>query len=436
MLSNMAWSVAARGLQAAAGFLALLVIARALPVDALGRYASAMALAATVLSVSYFGIQQTVIRELARAPKEASAILGAGLAARLGLILLACGAVWALAASWPTAAALGGTLFIAALAESFRSLGQLASGVFQAFECIRQEFTLACAHALAWGLALGLAIGLDLGLNGILAATCTALGVHALLGWITVYRRFPRPAIAPGLARVWPMLKVSAIIGLAVLVVMNLFRVNVLMLSWLGTPEDVAYFQVPHDLVLKFQILFQAVMLAAFPVLARLASAPALRTRLLAWLHRCFGAAALTVAIVFFLQAAPLLILLYGTKLAPSALPLQILAWSAIPLSLTILWSHALVAADGQRFTLIANSVALGVNVAASAMLIPLGGAVGAATAALIAYSAGAGFALWHAARLGLTPGTPLGLLLGGPTGNVRELLAAVRRPGTTKAHP
>ncbi|MEF2231743.1 MAG: polysaccharide biosynthesis C-terminal domain-containing protein, partial [Pseudodesulfovibrio sp.] len=326
-------------------------------------------------------------------------------------------------------AALGGGLLVACLAESFRSLGQMACGVFQAFENIRREFLLSCAHALAWGAALAVVVVLNLGLRAALAATCLALGVHAFLAWLLVWRRFARPALLRGLPRIWPLLKVSAVIGLAVIVVMNLFRVNVLLLSWLASPEDVARFQVPHDLVLKFQILVQAVMLAAFPVLARLAPTPETRARLLALLHRCMLLAALGMAVAFHLQAEPLLTFLYGAKLAPSAAALRVLAWSAPPLALTVLWSHALVAAEGQRHTLLANTAALGVNIAASLALIPLAGPTGAALAALAAYSVGALLALRFAARLGLAPASPLFLLMGGQVGNIRELFTAIRHP-------
>jgi O-antigen/teichoic acid export membrane protein len=434
MLANIAWSVAAKGVQAVAGFLALLVIARHLSLSDLGGYASVMALAATALSVSYFGLQQTVVREIARTPGETPAILGAGLMARLGLILAAGGLVSGVAGT-SNAAALSGGLLIACLAESFRSLGQLACGVFQAFENIRREFLLSCVHALAWGASLAVVVVLGLGLRATLAATCLALAVHAFLGWFLVWQHFSRPALLRGLPRIWPLLKVSAVIGLAVIVVMNLFRVNVLLLSWLASPEDVARFQVPHDLVLKFQILFQAVMLAAFPVLARLAPDPGVRARLLALLHRAMLLAALGMAVIFFFEAEPLLAFLYGAKFATSAAPLRLLAWSAPPLALTVLWSHALVAAEGQRHTLAANGAALGVNIAASLVLIPLAGASGAALAALLAYLTGALLALRFAARLGLAPANPARLVLGGRVGNIRELFAAIRHPHSHGGH-
>jgi len=427
MLANIAWSVAARGVQATAGFLCFLVIARHLSLDDLGGFASAMTVAGTALSLSYFGLQQAVVREIARTPDEAPAILGAGLMARLGLILIAGGLTSGIAGT--TGATLGGGLLIACLAESFRSLGQLACGVFQAFENIRREFLLSCAHALAWGAALAVMVILNLGLRAALAATCLALGTHAFLAWTLVWRDFARPAFLRGLPRVWPLLKVSAVVGLAVIVVMNLFRVNVLFLSWLAEPEAVARFQVPHDLVLKFQVLFQAVMLAAFPVLARLGPTPEVRARLLALLHRCMLLAALGMAALFFFEAGPILTFLYGAKLAASAAPLRILAWSAPPLALTILWSHALVAAEGQRHTLVANGAALGVNVALSLVLIPLAGPSGAALAALAAYATGAVLALRFAARTGLAPANPLRLVFGGQVGDIRELFAAIRHP-------
>jgi O-antigen/teichoic acid export membrane protein len=429
MLSNMAWSVLSRGVQALTGFLAFLAITRHLPVAQLGDYAYAMALAASVLSFSYFGLQQTVVRETAQNPADAASILGAGLAIRLTFTLVAAGAVWGYAATGADTAGVAGALILAGLAESFRSLGQLACAVFQAHERLKQEFLLSLVHALTWGVALCVVVVADLGLHWVLAASVLALGVHSLLGWGLVWKDYVRPAFLSGLTRIWPMLKVSAVIGLAVIVVMNLFRVNVLMLSWLDTPEQTAFFQVPHDLMLKFQILFQATMLAAFPVLARLSAARETRRRLLGALHRIMGLGAVALSLILCLCAEPIITRLWGVKLMPSVLPLQILAWSALPLALSILWSHALVAADGQRYTFLANAFALAINVVASLVLIPMAGALGAACAALLAYSAAAGFTLWFAARLTLTPPRLMHVFLGHPSGGLKTLISEIRHP-------
>jgi O-antigen/teichoic acid export membrane protein len=429
MLSNMAWSVLSRGVQALTGFLAFLAITRYLTVTQLGDYAYVMALAASVLSFSYFGLQQTVVRETAQNPADAASILGAGLSIRLILILVAAGAVWGYAATGADTAAMAGALILAGLAESFRSLGQLACAVFQAHERLKQEFLLSMVHALTWGVALCVVVVSDLGLHWVLAASVLALGVHSLLGWGLVWKDFVRPAFLSGLTRAWPMLKVSAVIGLAVVVVMNLFRVNVLMLSWFDTPEQTAFFQVPHDLMLKFQILFQATMLAAFPVLARLNATQETRRRLLGILHRIMGLGAIVLSLILCLCAEPLIMRLWGVKLTPSILPLQILAWSALPLALNILWSHALVAADGQRYTFLANAFALVINVAASLVLIPMADAVGAACAALLTYSAAAGFTLWFAVRLRLTPTRLIHIFLGHPSGSLKTLISEIRHP-------
>ncbi|NDY58659.1 oligosaccharide flippase family protein [Desulfovibrio sulfodismutans] len=394
MAANILWSAASRGIQAAMGFVAAIVVARSLSLDGLGEYLSALAVAGAILSVSYCGIQQFLVRETGRGAGEAGAILGAGVLIRLSLIVLAGLGLAGFAGLSPAGSRTGLAAVAVALgAEAFRSMGLLAGAVFQAHERMRPECLLAVMQSLLWGALLAVAIFLDLGAIGLLGALCLALAGHCLASWFVVVRDYERPRLSAGLGFVWPMLGVSLVIGLSVVLVQNLFRVNVLVLQWLGSPEDVAFFQTPHDLVLRFQVIFQAVMLAAFPALARLFAAPggegkAQGADLAMALCRLTAGAAGALALVFFLFAEPIAGTLYGAKMLPAAPCLRILALGTLPLALGMLWSQVLIARGGQRRALFVNAAALGVNLVLSLVLIPPYGVIGAAGAALAAYTA------------------------------------------------
>lgn len=411
---NILWSALSRGVQAAAGFAVSIVAARHLPLAGLGEYLSALAVAGAVLSVSYCGIQQYLVRETGRGAGDAGALLGAGVLIRLALIGLAGlgTACWAWTVP-PGERAWAAAVAVALAGEAFRSMGQLAGAVFQAHERLRVESLLALLHALLWGALLAASVALDLGAIGLLAAGSLALAGHCAASWAVVARRFVRPGLAAGLAHVRPMLRASLVIGLSVVLVQNLFRVNVLVLEWSGTAESVAFFQTPHDLVLRLQVLFQAVMLAAFPALSRLlasaeADGRARGAGLAVALGRLVAAAACGLALALFLLAEPLLEMLYGAKLLPAAPCFRLLALGTVPLALGMLWAQALIAVNGQRQALLVNAGALGVNLLLSLMLTPLHGVFGASAAALAAYTASALGALWAVRGLFGGRGAPL----------------------------
>lgn len=432
---NILWSGASRGLQAATGFVATVVVARHLSLDGLGEYLSALAVAGAVLSVSYCGIQQYLVRELGRGAGDPGALAGAGVLVRLALVLLAgLGlAGWALSAPAGSRAGLS-VLAVAFGAEACRSMGQLAGAVFQGHERLRPECLLALLHSLLWGALLAVAIGLDCGPLGLLAACALALAGHALASWIAVARGFGRPRLAAGSGLVAPMLRASLVIGLSVILVQNLFRVNVLVLKWRGTAEAVAFFQTPHDLVLRLQVLFQAVMLAAFPALSRLFAAAGADgqvrgAELALALGRLLAAAGCGLALVLYLFAGPILGTLYGDKLLPGVACLRILALGSIPLALGLLWSQVVIATGGQRRVLGVNAVALGLNGLLSLALTPGHGVLGASVAALSAYAASALGALW-AARGVLGAGRVALSLLGALGATAGGLLVGAGLPG------
>jgi len=403
LAGNILWSTASRGIQAITGFAAAIAVARHLPLADLGQYLSALAVAGAILSVSYCGIQQYLVREAGRGAGEAGALLGAGLLIRLAIIGLAGLGMGCWAAITPAGSQTGLAIVAVALcAEAFRSMGQLASAVFQAHERMRPECLLALLHGLLWGALLTAAIFLDSGALGLLSACCLALAGHCLASWGVVVRGYVRPRLASGLTCIGPMLRASLVIGLSVVLVQNLFRVNVLVLEWLGSAEDVAFFQTPHDLVLRLQVIFQAVMLAAFPVFSRLFAAGetgrrAQGTNLAIALGRLAAAGACGLALVLCLFAEPLLGTLYGAKMLPAVPCLRVLALGTAPLALGMLWANVLIATGGQRRLLLVNAASLGANCILSLVLIPWYGVLGASVAALLAYAASALGALWAA---------------------------------------
>jgi O-antigen/teichoic acid export membrane protein len=392
-----------RGVQTVSGFFVLLATARVLPVDDFGRYASVSALAGAVTALTYFGIQQVMIREMVCDRGAAAAIVGRAVALRAALALTA-GLGLAVAG---LASGYGGPMF-AALGLAFglevcRSFAMLGCAVFQAHERMGYEPPLSVISGLASMGLVGTALWLGFGVAGVLAGLLVAAALHMALVW-RVARTLTRPSFAldrPGLRA---MFLASSVVGLGVFFQQNLFRAGALSLTWWSGLAAVADFQAPHEFLLKVEILPQALMLAVFPALARLAPVDfdtARRLYRLIFRHTLHGMALPAILLAFY--AEPACVLLFGEKYAGAALVMRVLALSLPLLALDMLVNNLLVAIGRQRYALYYAAAALVLAFGVNAVVVPRYGALGAAWVALASYGWLLVFSSRFAARHGYT---------------------------------
>jgi O-antigen/teichoic acid export membrane protein len=394
---------ASRGLQAASGFFVLLAAARLLPVEAFGRLGAVSALAGALVALTYFGVQQVMIREMVCNRAGAREILGRAMVLR-GALAVAAGAGVALAGWWSGYdRAMFGLLALAFALEVCRSFGMLGCAVFQAHERMGYETPLAAIAGLASMGLTGLGLYLGYGPAGVLGGLLGATALHAVLTW-RVAVRLTRPAFDGDRRALRAMFAASSVVGLGVFFQQNLFRAGTLSLSWWADLTAVADFQAPHEFLLKLEIVPQALMLAVFPALARLAPTDfetARRLFRLLFRHTLQGMALPAILLAFY--ADPACLLLFGGKYAGAAAVMRLVALALPLLALDMLVNNLLVAIGRQRYAMYYAGAALVLAFAANAALAPRYGALGAAGAALCSYGWLLFFATRCAARHGYT---------------------------------
>ncbi|MBI5826122.1 MAG: oligosaccharide flippase family protein [Deltaproteobacteria bacterium] len=79
VIKNSIFILMARGIQIAASFFVIIAVARYLSVELYGDYAYIIALVSSVMALTYFGIQQVTIREIAMDRANAHIHLGSAL---------------------------------------------------------------------------------------------------------------------------------------------------------------------------------------------------------------------------------------------------------------------------------------------------------------------------------------------------------------------
>jgi O-antigen/teichoic acid export membrane protein len=385
---NSLFVLLARGLELGAAYFGVVAVARYLSLEDFGSYSFVTALVASFLAISYFGTQQVLIREIARDRAHARAYLGVALTLRLSLAFAAALAVMAAALVLGLDKTLTAAVAIAAGAEVFFVLALLLRAVFQAYERMHYEPLVTAVHCLLLLAGVAAVVHFDLGFLWLMAALGLPRLGQCAAAALLAFSRLARPTFRGLAPHFKPFWRAALVIGLAVFLYQNIFRVNVLMLKWLGSLESLALFQAPHSFILQLQVIPISLATALFPVFARLVhSQPAQATALFERVFRLnlVGCAWLALNMSLF---APLLMgVVFGARYQGSAPVMAVVAWSILPLALDMLFSNLLIAVNRQHYTLYAAGGVIVLNLLLGPLIIPRLGHMGAAWLALASYS-------------------------------------------------
>jgi O-antigen/teichoic acid export membrane protein len=241
-------------------------------------------------------------------------------------------------------------------------------------------------------------------------AACTVLALWPSLLWVGVALMVP-PAIAlvVSLIVAWRLTahdasgtrpkplrarfaREIAPVGIAMVLSALYFRCDVYFVSrWHGL-ETVGMYNAAFRIVEALRLVPAAVMAVMFPAFCRSRGWSPLAGVLWA-----LGSAAVVVAAIVYMGAAPLMTVIYGGPFGAAAPALQLLALSVPLFFVNYALTHQVIAWDGQRAYLRITAAALAANIGANLLLIPTGGMRGAAIATLlteVVVAAGCGWAL------------------------------------------
>jgi O-antigen/teichoic acid export membrane protein len=366
-------------------FVITIVAARSLSPQAFGVFSLGATLGWIVAVVSDFGIQLHLARAVANRPEDAAGLLHAWLRVRLWtaagtmafvLIVLMSGLTpWGRSAAYAVPIALLALVYVCgALIELLHYFyrGLSRSDVESSLTLWQRSATLVCALvALAWRPDVTvLAVAM---LLPVAATLAVSLRIAARMA------RGRSPADLQIRARpshvfrreVWP-------IGAGIVLSALYFRIDLFLVQlWAGT-ESVALYNAVFRLVEALRLFPAAVLAVALPSLCRASD-----LRPLARVAAPITGFALVAAAVLWAASGWLIPLLYGAPYAGAVTAFRILLLAFPLLSLNFALTHQLVGWNGQRAYAAVCALALVVNVALNARLIPAWSIEGAAWATL-----------------------------------------------------
>jgi O-antigen/teichoic acid export membrane protein len=378
-----AFAVAATAIDKGGAMLLLLVIARTLGAEDFGRYAALMALLTFVQLGAEFGQEPVLVRLLAQGTGgDTQRLVGGAMAMRLafttigGALLIVVGARLLPIGAATLALAAGGLV---------ATSGAVLRAVFRTEQRLDRLCIVALVNVTTFASALAIARAWQLGLGGAVAAWSVGQLGSSLTATALARRMLPvRPrwhtVVTATLARSGWALALNA------LLLTVTFRVGQLIVVDLLGAEQGGYLAAGSRLAEGFALVPEPLMLvllpafAAYDVAARGAQR-ALGVRVVRWL----GVFALAVIVAASTAAPTLVALLFGVRYLPAVPVLRVSIWLALLAATGSVFTNLLIARGLERVLLAANAVSSLVTIAASLVVVPRLGFVGAAAVSLAA---------------------------------------------------
>lgn len=363
----------------------VLGISRWLGTEGLGRYTLVVTFHTFFTTVGPFGLDAFLMREGAREPETFPDMLGhailVGTALSFALMPIMVGLGWALHYDAGTRVAMA----LMSLAILPTTLLTYFDAVFVARE--RAEYIAAGAFADVvirvglglWVLAAGYGVAAVVA-TFIAGQTCAAMLSFLLMkrAGVTLRWRLQRQFVMR-LLKTGP-----TFVAIAVFATIY-WRIDVLMLSLMGTLSDVGLYGASYRMMEIAKVLPQSICLALYPAVSHAAAyQPEKLRRLGADTLRFLWLMTLPIAVGVTILAREILLFTVGKDFLPATNVLYVLIWTIVPYAVTRYYAFVLVAANRQRVDLWLNVVMAMVNVLLNLVLIPRYGALGAAIATLI----------------------------------------------------
>lgn len=365
------------------------IIARYLGLKSFGFFTLILAISMSLALIANFGAERILSREIATLKRDPNTFFSTSVVMELILsVFLVLISITLIKLFSPWEKQVNLALMLGIFEQLFFCIGQVYLAAIRGFE--RMEFdTLAnFAHKIGlFGLVLT-AVFLDWGLTGIFWARLASSVLFLIVSICLTYRLFLSPKLTLNLdyakyiiVESFPVMLFSLLLGL-------IFKVDVFLLGWLKTAEEVALFEGPHRLLSLSQILATSVSFSIFPVLSRAFAEQ--KTELLQTYydttHKFLLILGMFGTILIYVAGEPLIVSLLGSAFSDAALPMQIMSPIIVFLFLILLQTSFLLAVGQQRLNTLAVGISLVVNVVLDLILIPYYSYVGASVATLFSY--------------------------------------------------
>ncbi len=376
--------------------LLMLVLARKLGVEGIGRYALAYSLLELFNTIGPLGLYAVITREGSRNRPVLekmlanSITLGSIASVLLILIMIVSGKILGYDAQTQQ------ILVILSLAILPCTIGNFLEGASVAIE--KMNF-IAYSTMLEYVLKVGIGVSLlfmGYGLEAVMIVAVAGRISAVILNAVLLRSENIRVKFSFDLKMIRKLLKLCPAFLFIGIFATLYWRIDILMLSRMRPLEDVGLYGAAYRLF-NFALLVPASMsLALYPQMTRLMRQDQGQLVKLGRIAiRYLFALTLPIAVGLTFIGKDALILLFGTEFQSAAITVSVLVWALVPYGVVRYNAYLLFAADRQNIDLIINIIMALLNILMNLVLIPRYGYLGAAVAtfcSIVIYSVFQGF--------------------------------------------
>lgn len=367
--------------------LLLILVARRLGGEALGRISFAFSFTYICVLLTDLGLTILVVREIARDRAAAGYYLGNLLSLKLISAPVTLGVIGAviLLSRFPPEVVTVVVLF--AGINLARGVLELYGAIFSGLEVMGREAILKHVYQVSLLLSGGIALALGCGPKGVAVALLIASLLTVAIGFGMVRRAIPLVRPLWDGAFWFAMLRRAFPVAITTVFLVLCNESDIVLLSYLGQGERaVGWYAAASKIMKMLQLIPMLVVSGIYPVFSDLARGPkdSLNTAYSGTL-KLLLLTAVPAAIFVGGFAEPLVRLVYGPGFTPAVLPLRLLACSVPFLYLGYVFVNILVSSDRLIWAAVATGGAAAINISANLLLIPIFGISGSAWAAITA---------------------------------------------------
>jgi len=375
------------------GFIAIVYLVRILGPEDFGKISFAMAIVAYFTLITNLGLLLLGTQEIARRKEKIEDYIGSILTLRLSLAILSFCLLLLLTFFLNKPTEIKYLLILYGLALIPYAL--ILEWVFQGME--KMEY-IGASRIVASVMPLVLILWFIKGSAQLLLIPCFQVIGNLLAAGLLTYifvKGFGRLKFRFGWIYWQGLLKQALPIGFAIIMTQIYQGIDIVMLGFMKSNEEVGYYNAAYKIVMVFILLIGAYSNAIYPVISNYykTSLDSLK-KLLGLTDKIMISLALPLAVGGTIIAEPLVHLLYGSGYDNGIIALQILFWVFVIMSMNVARGWGLLGCDRQKQYSMGTAAAVAGNIVLNFMLIPPLGLLGAAIARLLAE--GIAFTLYH----------------------------------------
>jgi len=361
----------------------VIYLARYLGTAGFGKYSLVFAYLAFFNIITDLGLQQILIREMAREPSTAPKLIGNAYVIRLLLTVFAVGLAIAIITLLPYPADTTLYVYIASFTLFFISFSDFYATIFQAKLAMQYSVIAKLTFKfVSAGLILWIIFSHGT-LTQVMIVLVFSEGIKTLLSYL-FSRKFVRPRFAIDFGLWRYLLKECLPLALSSVIVIIYYRIDIIMLSMMKGDDAVGIYSAAHRLCDPFSLIPYALMMSLFPLMSgyfKTSEAKLIMTYTLAIRYLLIIVLPIAVGTMFI--ADEIILLVYDVPFANSVTVLQILIWTVVFGVVNSVLSNTLVAINQQKLSAWCMGFCAITNIILNFLLIPIMSYNGAAIATL-----------------------------------------------------